>query len=196
MDGSELDQAAAELIEGRVVALPTDTVYGVAVDPVRPGAMPALVAAKGRPADMAVAVLVAGVEQADTVGILGDHARSLAARFWPGGLTLVVHRRPSVRWDLGGDPTSIGLRWPDHVVPVALAARVGPLATTSANRHGRPPLETADAVRDELGGHVALVVDGGRCAGLPSTVVDCRGAEVKVLREGRIASELVLGAGD
>jgi tRNA threonylcarbamoyl adenosine modification protein (Sua5/YciO/YrdC/YwlC family) len=187
-----LEEAAAALARGEVVAVPTDTVYGVAVDPVQPRAMEALVRAKGRPADLAVAVLVAGVAQAETVGILDDRARRLAARFWPGGLTLVVDRRPAVAWPLGGDPTSIGLRWPGHPVPTALAARVGPLATTSANRHGRPPLETAAEVEDELGGDVALVVDGGRCAGLASTVVDCRGGQVRILREGRIASDLVL----
>ena len=195
MDPTALDRAAAELANGRVVALPTDTVYGVAVDPVRPGALAALAEAKGRPVDMAVAVLVADVAQADAVAVLGPRARRLAERFWPGGLTLVVDRRPSFGWHLGGDPTSIGLRWPDHPVPTALAARVGPLATTSANRHGRPPLESAGEVEAELGASVAFVVDGGRCAGLASTVVDCRGDEVRVLRAGRIPADVVLGVG-
>ena len=194
MERLGLEEAAAALARGEVVGVPTDTVYGVAVDPVQPGAMEALVRAKGRPPDLAVAVLVAGVAQAETVGVLDDRARRLAARFWPGGLTLVVDRRPSVGWDLGGDPATIGLRWPDHPVPTALAARVGPLATTSANRHGRPPLETAAEVEAELGREVALVVDGGRCAGLASTVVDCRGGHLRILREGRIASDLVLAS--
>ena len=192
MEPSALAAAAAALMEGRVVGLPTDTVYGLAVDPLRPGAVAALFRAKGRPADLAVAVLVDGLDQADSVGVLDERARRLAHRFWPGGVTLVVDRRAMVDWDLGGDPTSIGLRWPDHPVPTALADLVGPLATTSANRHGRPTLVTAAEVEAELGDDVALVVDGGRCEGLPSTVVDCRGGEVQVLREGRVPSALVL----
>ena len=192
MEGVALDEAVAALARGQVVGLPTDTVYGLAVDPLRPGAVAALFSAKGRPATMAVAVLVDGFDQAGSVGVLDDRAQRLARRFWPGGLTLVVDRRPSVVWELGGDPGSIGLRWPDHAVPTALASRVGPLATTSANRHGRPTLTTAAEVEAELGADVALVLDGGRCEGLPSTVVDCRAGGVRVLREGRVPAVLVL----
>ena len=88
--------------------------------------------------------------------------------------------------DLGGDAGTVGLRCPDHAIPRHLCRAVGPLATTCANRHGAAPLETADAVRAEFGDEVAVVLDGGRCAGAPSTVVDCTGAEPRLLREGRV----------
>lgn len=181
-----LEAAAAALRRGEVVAIPTDTVYGVAVDPWAPGAADRLFAAKQRPRSVALPVLVAGVEQAEaTVGALDARARRLAERWWPGPLTVVVDRPADFGADLG-DADGVGLRSPAHPVPLALAAAVGPIATTSANRHREPPLTTAADVAARLTG-VVLVVDGGRCEGAPSTVVDCRGPEVQLLRAGGVA---------
>jgi tRNA threonylcarbamoyl adenosine modification protein (Sua5/YciO/YrdC/YwlC family) len=111
----------------------------------------------------------------------------LAALFWPGPLTLVLPRRPELEADLGDDEATVGVRCPDHPVPVVLCRRHGPLATTSANLHGQPSLTTAAEVEAALGHSVAAVLDAGECAGQPSTVVDCTGEEPKCLRQGRIS---------
>jgi tRNA threonylcarbamoyl adenosine modification protein (Sua5/YciO/YrdC/YwlC family) len=113
-------------------------------------------------------------------------------RFWPGPLTLVVARRPGLGADLGDDVATIGVRCPAHPVARKLCAAVGPLATTSANLHGCPPLTTAAAVASAFGDAVAVVLDGGACTGLPSTVVDCTGATPTLLRQGGVAWDDVL----
>ena len=192
---SALDDAAEALAAGAPVVLPTDTVYGIAVEPTRPGATDRLFAVKERPRTAALPVLVASVDQAvELSGGLPPPAAALADAFWPGGLTLVVPRRPGLALDLGGeDEVTVGLRLPDHPVPVALADRVGPLAATSANRHGRPTPASAAEVGAELGAAVELVLDGGECRGAPSTVVACTADGVTVLREGRVPAAEVLG---
>jgi tRNA A37 threonylcarbamoyladenosine synthetase subunit TsaC/SUA5/YrdC len=126
-------------------------------------------------------------------------AAILADRFWPGPLTLVVPRAAGFTVDLGGPPSargSIGIRWPDHPVVLAVCAEVGPLAVTSANRHGSAPAVIAGQVAEAFadGGGPALIVDGGRCDRTPSTVVDCRGPTVRCLRQGTVAWDDVLTA--
>ncbi len=171
--------------QGDIVGLPTDTVYGLAADPFRTGAADRLFRIKGRPRSVELPVLVADEGQAlGLVTSVPAVGRRLMAAFWPGALTLVLPRRPELEADLGDDDATIGVRCPDHPVPQALCARVGPLATTSANRHGMEPATTAAAVAALDG--VAVVLDAGPCAGAPSTVVDCTGVEPKLLREGRI----------
>jgi L-threonylcarbamoyladenylate synthase len=193
---SGLDAATDALAAGRPVVVPTDTVYGVAVEPTRRGATDRLFAVKERPRTAALPLLVASLDQAlQLSGDLPATAVALADAFWPGGLTLVVPRRPGLDLDLGGeDDATVGLRQPDHPVPTALASRVGPLAATSANLHGRPTPATAGEVAAELGEAVELVLDGGRCAGAPSTVVACTADGVTVLREGRVPTGDVLAA--
>jgi len=187
-----LEAAVEALSGGQVVGLPTDTVYGLAVDPVRPGATDRLFATKSRPRTVELPVLVADVDQAlGLATAVPETARALMDRWWPGALTLVLPRRPDLAMDLGSDEATIGIRCPDHAVPRALARSCGPLATTSANRHGEPPITTAAGVAEVLGEAVALVLDAGTCAGTPSTVVDCTGAEPRCLREGRLAWEVV-----
>ncbi|MEW6155089.1 MAG: L-threonylcarbamoyladenylate synthase [Actinomycetota bacterium] len=192
-------EAARVLAGGGLVALPTDTVYGLACDPFRPGAAARVFAAKGRPRGVPLPVLVASVEQADEVGgPFSAVTERLVARFWPGPLTVVVSRRPGVAADLGDEGGTIGLRLPDHVLVRALCAEAGPLATTSANRHGQPPAVTAAEVVEAVGGHVPLVLDGGRCEGEPSTVVDLTGPRPRLVRPGRLpwdAIEAVVGDG-
>ncbi len=179
-----LDRAATVLTGGGVVVLPTDTVYGIAALPAHRDALYAL---KDRPATMPVAVLVDEADQAWSLARPSPLARRLAARFWPGPLTIVC--LASAAWD---EPT-VGLRCPDHALVRALAARVGPLATTSANRHGQPTRSTAAAAAGSLVGSVGLVLDGGSCDGLPSTVVDATGATPVVLRLGAISAESLAG---
>ncbi|MHB1777328.1 MAG: L-threonylcarbamoyladenylate synthase [Acidimicrobiales bacterium] len=184
----DLDEVAAALEAGAVVAIPTDTVYGLAARLDRPAALAAVFAAKGRPPGLALPVLVGRWSQVRPVaGRLPRTARLLAARFWPGALTVVVPALPEVGPLLGGDGRSVGLREPDHPFVRALCRRVGPVACTSANRHGEPPCATAGEVASTFGAdEVALVVDGGRCEGAPSTVVDCTVSPPACVRAGRL----------
>jgi tRNA threonylcarbamoyl adenosine modification protein (Sua5/YciO/YrdC/YwlC family) len=188
-DGSELAAAVAALKAGAVVAVPTDTVYGLAVDPRRQGATDLLFALKLRPTTLELPVLVADVAQAEALAGpdgLPSPARRLADRFWPGSLTIVVARRAGLDWELGGDGRTIGLRCPAHPLVRLLCRQVGPLATTSANRHGQPPLTTAAAVTREFGDALRMVVDGGECDATPSTVVDATTAALRCLRDGAV----------
>jgi L-threonylcarbamoyladenylate synthase len=190
-----VEQAAAALEAGRLVAVPTDTVYGLLVDARRPRAAAALAGAKGRDEAVPVQVLVADVDQAlelcgaDGLGVAGAR---LARRFWPGGLTVVVPRRPEVALDLGADGRTVGLRCPDHPVPRTLCRRVGPVAATSANVHGEPPLTTAAAVAAVFDGVVDVVVDGGLGGQTASTVVSLADGEPVLLREGAVPWDQVL----
>jgi tRNA threonylcarbamoyl adenosine modification protein (Sua5/YciO/YrdC/YwlC family) len=194
---SAIDAAAIILRAGGIVGLPTDTVYGLAADPFRGGATDRLFQVKRRPRSFELPVLVADVEQALALAVTGavpPVAERLMARFWPGALTMVLPRRPDLNADLGSDDATIGLRCPDHPVPRALCRLAGPIATTSANRHGDPPATTAQGLADSLGPSVEIVLDGGPCVGSPSTVVDCTGAEPRLLREGRVPWDEVLAA--
>ena len=186
------DAAVAIAVEalraGDNVGVPTDTVYGLAADPWRTGAVDRLFRIKARPRAVELPVLVAGVEQAlELATEVPDVARRLMEAHWPGALTLVLPRRPDLEADLGEDDETIGVRCPAHPVPLALCRRLGPIATTSANLHGRPPATTAEMVAALPG--LDLVLDAGTCAGQPSTVVDCTGAEAKVLRQGSVTIE-------
>jgi L-threonylcarbamoyladenylate synthase len=185
---ASLCAAADALRSGGVVLLPTDTVYGIAVEAARPAATAQLFALKDRSEGQPVAVLVAGVDQAvELVDGPGAGVRRVMDRLWPGPLTLVLRRSPSsAALDLGGDPSTIGVRCPDEDFVRALAAEVGPLATTSANRHGEPTPATADEAVVSLVGTVDLVVDGGRLGTVASTVVDLTGDEPVVLRAGAV----------
>lgn len=190
-DPVALDAAAAALEEGAVVVIPTDTVYGLAARADAPGAAASLFAVKDRPADVPVAVLVADRAQAAALlDRLPGWADELVDRVWPGPLTVVGRRRAGVTLDLGEPAGTIGVRCPDDAFVQALARRVGPLATTSANRHGAPTPETVGGVVDQLGDRLepgTVVVDGGPRRGTPSTVVDATGDAPVVLRAGPVA---------
>jgi L-threonylcarbamoyladenylate synthase len=183
-----LERAASALRDGRIVALPTDTVYGLAADPCATGATRALFELKGRPEALELPVLVASLEAADELadGGMRGPARRVAHRFWPGAVTIVVRRRRDLDWDLGGDSSTIGLRCPAHPVPSWLCDKVGPLATTSANLHGSQVLGTAQELVVSFGEAVALVVDGGALSGRPSTVVDLTSTTARLIREGAV----------
>jgi L-threonylcarbamoyladenylate synthase len=182
-----LEEALRVLAQGKPIGIPTDTVYGLAVDPFRPGASDRLFAAKRRPRDVNLPVLVSGRDQVEKLATaLPEGACALMERYWPGPLTVVLPSRPDLTADLGNDEATVGVRCPAHPVPLALCRAAGPLATTSANRHGQPTLVSAAEVVAAFGSEVPVVLDGGPCEGLPSTVVDCTGQEPKLLREGRV----------
>jgi L-threonylcarbamoyladenylate synthase len=187
------DSARAEAVlvlrAGGIVAVPTDTVYGIAADMALPDAIERLFAAKRRPPEKAVAVLLADAAQAETIGLLGPAARVLAERFWPGGLTLVLPVRSGVVLPdilAAGAPT-IGVRVPNHPAPRELARVLGPLPTTSANVSGEPDARDAAEIAERLGDAIALVLDGGPIRGGPaSTVVDCTVEPPVIRRVGAI----------
>ena len=190
-------EAIALLRAGGIVAVPTDTVYGIAADMALPDAIERLFAAKQRPPEKAVAVLLADAAQADGLGALSPAAAVLARRFWPGGMTLVLPVRPEARLPrvlAGGAPT-IGVRVPDHPTPRAIAAVLGPLPTTSANRSGEADARDAREILERLGDSLAMVLDGGPVRGGPaSTVVDCTLEWPSILREGAIPSAGIAAA--
>jgi len=182
-------EAVATLAHGGLVALPTDTVYGISVALTTPGGIERLYAAKARPPDKAIVVLVDDIGQAESLVEMDDLARGLAERFWPGGLTLVLRLRAdaSVPPALTAGTTTLGVRVPDHPTPRAIAHALGPLPTTSANRSGEPECRDAASVARVLGEQLELIVDGGPSpGGVPSTVVDCTGPRAVVLRAGAV----------
>lgn len=188
LGGGALAAALEALDAGRVVAVPTDTVYGLAARVDRPEGIAAVFAAKGRPPGLALPVLVGRWRQAKRVARSWPRSAAvLAARFWPGALTVVVPVADDLAGRLGGDGATVGVRRPDDRLVRALCRRAGPLAVTSANRHGLPPCTTAADVAEVFdAAAVSLVVDGGRCDGEPSTVVDCTVRPPACLRQGAI----------
>ena len=195
-DNDEGYAAAIDVLRADgIVALPTDTVYGIAVRLTAPNGIDRLFHVKRRPPDRAIALLIASDQQADEIGVMTPVARALAEACWPGGLTVVVEQRdPSMLPDvLTGGAATIGLRVPDHPAPRAVAAGVGPLPTTSANRSGEPEARDAGEIAAQLGDAIELIVDGGVAHGGPaSTVVDCTGGAARVLRVGAIPVERVV----
>lgn len=187
-------QAIAVLRAGGVVALPTDTVYGIGVALDTPGGIQRLFAAKRRPPDKGIMLLLDAVAQAGRVGVMTPAAVALADACWPGGLTVVVPQRPDVTLPdalTGGSPT-IGLRVPAHDAPRTLARAVGAMPVTSANVSGMPEASDAAGILAQLGEAVDLVLDGGPAHGGPaSTVVDCTGALPVILREGAIPKDRI-----
>lgn len=197
-DGPDGRAEAVTILEaGGLVAFPTDTVYGIAVSSKTSGGLERLFAAKRRPPDRAIVLLLADAEQASELGILGRAGAALASAFWPGGLTLVVKQRgdtvPALSLASADDPEdgrTVGLRVPDHVTPRALAGAVGPLPTTSANRSGDPEARDAQDVLRQLGPALDLVLDGGPARGpQPSTVVDVSRDTPRILRAGAVSGD-------
>ncbi|HUR73994.1 MAG TPA: L-threonylcarbamoyladenylate synthase [Sporichthya sp.] len=176
---------------GRLVVLPTDTVYGLGADAFTPSAVEALLAAKGRGRDMPVPVLIGTMRTLDGIAArLSDAARELVEAFWPGGLTIVCHQQPSLSWDLGEAAQTVAVRMPLHPVALDLLKSTGPMAVSSANRTGMPPATSVEAARSQLGNDVEVYLDGGPTADtLASTIVDVTGERPRVLRAGAISIE-------
>ncbi len=189
-DLSAIEKALTVLEAGGLVAFPTDTVYGVAGNAFDPAAIERIYEAKGRDQTKAIPILLGEVDHLPRVALqLPPAANRLAQHFWPGALTLVVPRHPGLPENLSPTPT-VGVRMPDHAFALALLRRSGPLAVTSANRSGAENPRDAQDVLRQLGGRIELIIDGGPTpVGVPSTVVDCTGGQVKILRLGAIAAQ-------
>jgi len=181
----------AILRRGGLVAFPTETVYGLGADASSPAAVARIYKVKGRPSDHPVIVHIGDVGQlARWAREIPDTAMKLAARFWPGPLTLVLRRAPGVGSQLSGGQDTIGLRISGHPVALQLLREfAGGIAAPSANRFGRISPTTAEHVRRDLGSEVDLVLDGGACEiGIESTIVDLSRGRPVLLRPGRIAA--------
>ncbi len=189
----ELIARAAELVRaGEVVAFPTDTVYGIGAHAWNQEAVQRLYAIKERPGHKAIALLISGPDQLPAVTDYRSPALDqLARRFWPGGLTVVLPWRPEILKSGQVSIPTVGVRVPDHPIPLALIAEVGaPLATTSANLSGAPSPVTAEEVARQIGDRIALIIDGGPCpGGRDSTVVDLTTQPPTVRRAGAVPVE-------
>jgi L-threonylcarbamoyladenylate synthase len=188
-----ISRAAALLRDGRLVAFPTETVYGLGGDATSERAVAAIFAAKARPRFNPLIVHVPGLAEAEAFAVFDERARQIAARFWPGPLSLVLARRGGSGLSLlaSAGLDTVAVRAPAHPVAQMLLHAVGrPLAAPSANRSGRLSPTEAAHVAAELGARVALILDGGRSAvGLESTVLDLSGRDPALLRPGGIAVE-------
>lgn len=190
-----LQHAVDILNNGGLLVFPTDTVYGLASLPNQKEFVERLYVVKGRNAARAIAVLLGDESQLTQVAVApNETARRLAQAFWPGPVTLILPRQPSLPEALSPLPT-IGVRVPNHPVALALLRLTGPLAVTSANISGAENTNTAQEALAQLKGRVHLVIDGGRTpGGVPSTVVDCTSLEPVILREGPISLEQIQDA--
>lgn len=187
-----IEAVVAEIRSGRMVVIPTDTVYGIAASATDREAVASIFEVKQRPFERRMAILVADPDQAEALVETDDTFAALAARFWPGPLTLVASRRAE-SGVVVGDASSLGVRCPAHRLVTELARRLGPLATTSANIHGEVVPTDAASVAALLP-TIGLVIDGGPCAGRASTVVDVRGPRTVVLRQGPISEAEIVEA--
>ena len=184
-----IDAAAMAIRRGELIVLPTDTVYGIAADAFSADAVQALLTAKGRGREMPPPVLVSAATTLDALAVgIPAYARALVEEFWPGALTIVCRQQSSLQWDLGETRGTVAVRMPDDEIALAVLERTGPLAVSSANLSGRPAARTADEAVSMLGERVEMIVDGGTTLGADaSTIVDCTGAEGRILRRGAIS---------
>lgn len=189
-----VSEASQALNDGKLVLLPTDTVYGIAAIPTNKGAVEEIFRRKNRLDNQACAVLVSDALQASELVLSSKEFELLSQRFWPGPLTVVAGRSIHLGYFLGGDENSIGVRCPDHRFMQSLTKVVGPLAVTSANRSGLQTPENAKEAAEELGDNL-LVIDGGECKGKPSTVVNLLSDKAEILREGALCSDDLIAAG-
>ncbi len=189
-----LKLALATLEGGGLVAFPTDTVYGLGVNAYLEGSVRRLFEVKERDLSKPIPLLLDSAERLSEIALdISQMAKVFAQKFWPGPLTMVVRRRPEFAY-LGGEGETVGVRVPDHRIALTLLAGIGPLAVTSANLSGEPNTRTAQETYSQLSGRIDLIIDGGETpGGMPSTVVNCTGDHPKILREGPITLEALLG---
>lgn len=185
--------AQGALEAGKLVVLPTDTVYGLAADAFSPKAVQNLLDAKGRGRQMPPPVLVGVPTTLDALAIdIPSWLRSTVEALWPGPLTVICRQQPSLTWDLGETHNTVAVRMPDDPRALALLKQTGPLAVSSANITGEPAARTVDEAEEMLGGRVAVYLDGGPSAsGMASTILDATGSTPRVLRAGPIGLEVL-----
>ena len=193
----QIETAVRILKSGGVVAIPTDTLYGLAASPFNEAAVERVYRLKGRPTQQALPLLLAEARDITLwARSIPEVTWALVERFWPGALSLVLKKAKSVPDAVSGGTDTVALRVPDHRVARAISQGLGtPITGTSANRSGRPGLSTAKAVREEFGDEIDLVIDGGELSdGLASTVLDLSGERPRVLRQGVVPTARDRGA--
>ena len=186
----EIHRAAQLLHQGELVAIPTETVYGLAADAKNPAAINKIFALKGRPTNHPLIVHISGADQLSHWAVdVPDIAYRLAEQFWPGPLTLILNKRSDVPSEVTGGQQTIGLRCPNNALTLALLTQFdGGLAAPSANRFGHISPTTAQHVRDEFGEYAPMILDGGACEiGIESTIVDLCQIPARILRPGQIS---------
>jgi tRNA threonylcarbamoyl adenosine modification protein (Sua5/YciO/YrdC/YwlC family) len=190
-----IDAAVTAVRAGELIVLPTDTVYGIGADAFIPASVTTMLAAKGRGRNMPPPVLVGTARAAAAlVDDLGPFGQDLIDEFWPGALTLVFRASPTLLWDLGDTRGTVALRMPLHAVTLDVLRQTGPMAVSSANRHGQPSATTAYEAEQQLGETVSVYLDGGPCSdSIPSTILDLTGSIPKVLRSGAIGVDRLRG---
>jgi L-threonylcarbamoyladenylate synthase len=194
---SALTSAAAAIREGAIVVFPTETFYGIAVDPFSSAPMEGLLAVKGRDSGKTVALIAADSASAFALASsVPASARKLAALFWPGPLTLVMPAREGLHGALVGPGGGVGVRVSPHPIALALAQRVGhPITATSANLAGQPPASTIAMARAAFGDRVSVYLDDGKLTAIaPSTVVACDSTGWRIIRTGAVSAEQIAEA--
>jgi L-threonylcarbamoyladenylate synthase len=192
---NEIQNIIRILKNGGLIVYPTETLYALGADPMNGNAIRRLLEVKRRPGGMPISVAVASTEAANKLAFLDEGALSAMRKFMPGPLTVVAKVKENTGLHDAISPEGkVGIRIPDHPIPLMLARRFGPLTATSANRHGgKDPTDSAVA-RNELGDDVDVYVDRGGCRlGKPSTVIDVSEGGIKVIREGAISRETLNG---
>jgi Sua5/YciO/YrdC/YwlC family protein len=198
--------ARAAIGRGELVVIPTDTVYGVAADAFSPAAVQRLLDAKGRDRTAPPPVLVPGIPTLDALAeFVPDEVRALVARFWPGGLTVVLRARPTLDWDLGETRGTVAVRMPSDRIALELLSETGPLAVSSANRTGEPAALTAAEAQAALGDSVAVYLESGAVgtaypdaeSRAGSTIVDATALEhpegkLRILRHGVVPDAAIV----
>lgn len=183
--------AQQALQEGRLVVLPTDTVYGIAADAFDARAVQRLLDAKGRGRQMPPPVLIGAPTTLDALAAdVQPWLRDVVEEFWPGPLTVICRQQPSLSWDLGETHGTVAVRVPDDRVARALLKQTGPLAVSSANTTGDPAAQTVADAQRMLGDSVEVYLDGGPVtSGVPSTILDATGATPRIVRSGGVSLE-------
>lgn len=194
-DPSILTKAASIIQNGGIVALPTDTFYGLAVNPYNPTAVERLFQIKGRHPSKPVILLidhVSKLEQLIEKESCSPLAEAIMERFWPGPLTLVLKKNAFLNKRITGGTQGIGIRLPDAAIPIGVIGRTGlPVTATSANRSGEKPATTAGKIKQTFGTALDLILDGGACEDIPSTLLDLTGLRPTILRKGKITSSIL-----
>jgi L-threonylcarbamoyladenylate synthase len=192
----DIEAAVKVLKDGGVIAMPTDTLYALSANGRNAEAVHRVYAVKVREQGKPLPLFVSGLPMAESLGQYNDTARALARLFWPGALTIVTAKQPDFESEALAGGSTVALRQPDNAVALAVLQGLGePITATSANRSGDADPVDADEVRRQLAGTIDLVIDTGPCrVGLSSTIVDCSGPDLRILRQGAISTDEIEAA--
>ncbi len=192
-DPSLISKAAKIIRNGGIVAFPSDTCYGLAVNPFDAKAVDRLFAVKGRSVSKAIILLISDIKMLENlISTLSPLSKSIMAEFWPGPLTLILNKNRRVPNELSGKNKTIGIRYPKAEIPIQLIKNLEfPLTATSANQSGKPTAESAEEIKESIGKNIELILDAGHCGQAPSTILDMTVMPPKMLRTGELSRKLI-----